>query len=400
MQPSYIVDRSQMIVETIDQVLEENTSTLHKKIGLDSGLLGKACYHHARFLAESSPAQLVREREVIEAIFDKLNSGYVYHDMYREITDLAWYLSENSNRLAFNVAEDDHDDFADFDDLLYDQVKAAIKKKNFDPVNGAIKYGHYFVSRAANEKSCQQPIVDILDFLVTSSVSLEGKNGLYWVSRFDEERHFMYTGISHGIAGILLFCLKSKKVVDHPKLNFLINGCITALEERIDEDQVNVFPTILGKNYRKGEYPKNYVYGDFSTLFALLSGLKDRGDESKLNAQLSLFGVIHDKGYGHEYFDAGASLIYGDAGLILLFYKFKEVFDPKGVDEAIQFMRNRLLSRYEESAAFLGYAGHWNQHLPWTNLCFGEGLMGIRCVLAALSNPKIFRLFDQYYSLR
>ena len=388
------------VLTKIEQLLASETSPLTQKIGFDSGLLGLACFHYLRFLRLGSGEALEREAAVIETVFSKLNEGYVYHDMYREMADLAWYLSEHADRLGYATPAEKENLLSDFDAILADQLRECLKQRNFDPVNGALKYGYYFLSRVKDNAALGEQLIKIIEFLDASAQRLPASTGLYWVARFDESRQSMYTGIAHGIANILLFCVYCQRKIKHQAVTRLIRGCISALTERITLDSPNIFPVILGKTYREGQYPKNYVYGDYSTLFALLVGLRATGQPRQLARYSRLFDLIHQKGYGPTYFDAGPSIIYGDAGLLMVFNRFREAFNPRGINAAIRSVHQRLIDRYEATDDRLGFSGHWNQHLPWTNLCFGEGLLGIHSVLASVEQPALFGAFDKFYFLR
>lgn len=387
------------VISDIDRLIEDNITLVGEKIGLDYGLLGVACYRQLISLERNADVASSQEQTVIETIFTKLNEGYLFHDMYREIADLAWYLSVHAERYGVNDPTEKEELLSGLDDIVLGQVTSYLKKGDIDPITGAVKFGFYLLERIDLKPEYKQYIHHIVEALDDLAVPGLRPGELRWPATFNDSGDY-YTGLSHGVAGVLLFCTYATKKTNHPKLKTIIDGCIRTLENSINTESPTIFPVMIGKTYQQGDFPKSYAYGDYSTLFAFLYSLKLLGLTDKVEQHINLLEVIHRKGYGNDYFDAGPSILYGDAGLIMLARRFQEEFAIPAADDAYEYLTQKLLKRYDASKELLGFKGYWSQHLPWTNLSFTEGLLGIRCVLSAVRRPDLYSLFDRYFFLR
>jgi Lanthionine synthetase C-like protein len=183
------------------------------------------------------------------------------------------------------------------------------------------------------------------------------------------------------------------------KIHELILGACNYIMNVRLENAPLVFPTVVGK-IEKDIYPKNYCYGDFGTLYGLMRGYQFLDDGPNVEKCVLLFDEIDMKGYDAPYLSAGQSLLYGNAGLAMLFRKFNQHHPSSTFVEAYEKRIDKILATYDNNAEWMGFTGYWNQELDYINYTFNEGIIGIVIELMHLAKPEMDCKFEEFFYLK
>lgn len=356
-------------------------------ISMRDGLLGVSYVKHIKASIENDQQLHEDANSYLELIFQKLNDGYSSGHLYVEIMSLGKYMlicQEN------HWIQDVEESLESIDEVCEEIVKDLIEKRDFDPVMGVIAYGFYYLKRVKINAKFLMEIEKIIDFL--DDISETDENGdLYWISKlFDDDR--VYLGITHGVAGVLAFLTHCHELdlseAYMEKIERLLIGGANFIESKYDNTQMQLFPIRMEEDGLNHVYPKHYCYGDFSTILSLIYTYTALKKDEKLKRAIGYLSETNKKGYAKPYLIAGCSLLYGHAGIAMI---FKKVYQMTGIKEFEQYYFERLdylLTKYDPCDKFLGFKGFWNQEIEHTNYSFNEGMIGIAMELWALVDEK------------
>lgn len=358
--------------EAIDHILINIASRIDSNkakfshLGLRDGVTGLSLFNYAMYCYTSLDHYRDKGDLYLEKAFKKLNKGYISPILYREIAELGWFLQHISS-LGMGI-DDPNSALDDIDEMLYEVMKSEMARQNFDPITGVLAYGHYFLSRVKAKPQIAEVILEINQFLV--QIAHKEKNGIYWKSKLKPEDP-IYLGISHGSANIILFLVHSSLLLNqHIWKDSIKKACNYIVNHQIDHPYM-VFPVIVNEDISKYPlFPKHYCYGDYGTLYGLYRGYAYLKDEKGKNLTLSLVLKSHEIGYEPPILVAGPSLLYGHAGLAMLFRGFHRLSGIEAFDQIYQAMLEHLIGCYDECDTYLGYKGYWNQSEKTTNYSF------------------------------
>ncbi len=383
-----------ILINIADRV--ERNKAKFSQLGLRDGVTGLSLFNYALYLHYGLEHYRDKGDQYLEKAFKKLNKGYISPILYREIAELGWFVQHCSS-LGLAV-EEPNEVLNDIDDMLYEVMKSEMEARNFDPITGVLAYGHYFLSRVKSRPELANIIQEINDFLL--ALAQEEKDGIYWKSQLKQDDS-SYLGISHGSANVILFMVYSSLLLDRHDLKEPIRkACNYIVNNQIDHPYL-VFPVIVGEDLSTYKvFPKHYCYGDYGTLYGLYRGFDYLQDEKGKELAVSLIQKSHDIGYEKPMLVAGPSLLYGHAGLAMLFRRFHQYSGVEAFEQVYYGFVEHLVERFNECDNFLGYHGYWNQSEKITNYSFFEGMLGISMLLMSVENDKIGRLFEEFFFLK
>lgn len=379
---------------SVEQLVEEKQDRMDT-LGLKFGRLGLSLFYFGLYDYFKIDRYKTNAIFFLEDCFDKLNSGYVSHELYREIADLGTFVeyAVNANWIDSSTKES----LIDIDTLLYDELHTEINKGNFDPINGALFYGYYFLSRSENCTLKTDAIISIVEFI--DSISHRSDKGRYWKSKLKGDDS-IYLGISHGISNIIIFlvyALRGKVLNYNSRIQSILEESCSFISNSKLLNHPLLFPIIIGKENETGIHSKNYCYGDHSTLYGLLEGYRYLNNKTAGHRCIAMFEEIERRGYNEPYLNAGYGLLYGRAGISMIYRRLYEITHHPFFEIAHKKQIECILNVYSPVCSDLGYKGYWNQHLEHTNYCFNEGIIGIAMELMSLKGNAFH---DQFFFLK
>lgn len=384
------------IITKIEKILEKNIENINY-IGISYGKLGYCIFLNYLSYIRIDFDYRAKAEKILEDVFYKLNNGYISETIYLEISELGQYLIQASNNNWINI--DLEENLTSIDALMLDLMSDAIKKRDFDPVTGVLNQGYYFLERSQH-KDKKNIIHNIIEFLI--EISIKSDKGVYWESKLKEDDS-IYLGISHGSSSIILFiiyCINAGYYPNNTKVeNTILGACEFILSHAKKENHL-IFPVIVGKDETR-LISKNYCYGDFGTLYGLFFASRYYKHDQIYNQCIDFFKITVEKGYDSPYLDAGSSLLYGDAGLAMLFRKFNKISNKDCFASSYNYMINKILNKYDKSDEYLGFRGYWNQEEANINYSFNEGLIGIGLELITYKYGNIAKnIHDIFFHLK
>ena len=244
---------------------------------------------------------------------------------------------------------------------------------------------------------------DIVSFILDLRVKGD-KGSYYWISKLKENDQ-IYLGATHGLAGIVLFLTQvSKMGLDlsmQQEIDASIKGACKYIKlQQYEKEHPLVFPIIVGELKYTKIYPKNYCYGDFTTIYGLFNGYNHLDDAKGLKYVKDCFKLAESKGFDAPYLDAGKSLLYGHAGTAMV---SRNLFLDSGDKKYLSLYHNRvdyLISQFDPEDEYLGFKGYWNQGIPHVNFSFFEGLIGIAIELLCSIDSKRAYNHSEFFFLK
>lgn len=383
-----------VIIDHITPLVQSNKDNL-RGLNIEHGLLGLAFYNYCLHLYYGEEQYKVLGNQYLEETFEQLNNGYVSHILYRELANIGFFV-ESCAAYGYGV-ENTNEVLDHIDEILIPVMEEEMAKENFDPVTGVLHYAYYFLQRLPSQPNLEVPIRKVVQFL--KDISHENEKGIYWHSKLKDD-DAIYLGITHGSANIVQFLVNCNNTFSDLNLTSFIEKSCAYIRNNELKDQPLAFPIIVGHISSNGLYPKSFCYGDYGTLYGLYAGYKHLNDEEGQQYCIELFKDIYSRGHETPFLVAGPSLLYGHAGLAMLFKRFHEesgqAFFQSVYEERVQYLYNL----FDETDQYLGYQGYWNQGESFTNYCFNEGVIGIACTFMGQDRPDIQALFDQFFYIR
>lgn len=382
------------IILSIENKVQEKVN-LFQSLGVKHGILGLSFFYFTLSDYFNNEEYRIKGSDLLQQCIDKLNENYVSSTIFREIAELGQFIEFGLSK-NWIQKNDIGNILNDIDSILISVLYDEIKSKNFDPVTGALAYGQYFLKRT-NSKN-HQIIKELVDFLIT--ISCKDSNGnIYWESVFKEPK-MIYLGITHGVTNIILFLINVQNMISYRRgdIEELIEGACKYIRSNELKNEPLVFPLIIGDNVNYDRIPKNYCYGDYGTLFGLYKGYQWLNDNEALGYCYQTFLTVHNKGYKSPYLNAGNSLLYGDAGIAMLFRNFYYLSEQNLFKEVYENKIMNIINSFKEDNYLLGYKGYWNQETKITNFCLSEGMIGIALELICYQR-KDYKLHDEFFFL-
>lgn len=335
-------------------------------------------YGHAGLI----PALLVCKEDPSEEIYEalskaidgiKLNIGQPYSSY--DVSELA---------LIIAFLEEMQDEGAENENLLTDlegicaeQFENDLKKRNFDPICGYIKFGYYYLFRffQTGQDKYLAYLKLILDTLEESSVTYHD-GGIFWISKlFSDDRE--YLGNSHGQSSILQFLLDLSAIQEFKTICFKLSHRASEyiyLKKTLKE---NPFFPIRTDVATKTENPSlNLCYGDLGVLLPLLQLEILNKNTQKIDDLLCMINqcVLRiEKSAG--ILDQG--ICYGRAGVIWQLKALQEIIKRANFKRAIHYSILSILDNANFIAIETGYLPAFTNNNPSNQISFSEGIAGI-----------------------
>ena len=284
----------------------------------------------------------------------------------------------------------------DIDEILLPQMQDELEQKNFDPATGALCYGFYFLSRLSSNPALKDTLRQLAQWLMDNS--WKDEKGVYWKSKLQEDDP-VYLGISHGSAAIIVFlirCVQAGIEIDCRELVRQAAGYIRANEL---QQAPCFFPVIVGEGVQHKIFANNWCYGDPGTLYGLLEAALFLEDNELKEYVSGKFSAVVARRNDTTYLIAGYGLLYGHAGLAMLYNKCHELTGEAFLREAYEEQISLIVDNFNRCDKYLGFAGYWNQEFPVTNYKFCEGLIGIALVLMAYEDNAYSGYFRPLFYL-
>lgn len=383
-------DKIKEILLQIHKKISEKAS-LFEGIGVSSGTAGLSLYYylHAKFHSDDNSAAL--GALYLNRSFEILDKGYLSANLYRELGELGSWLEIGSRFGFFEV----HTNAAlkPVDRLLVKQMRVEIKKEN---LNSIIGYGHYFINRSYSTKTAYKHLDELLLAIVNSAQ--HNNKGTFWFSAIKGEKE-IYLGMSHGSAGILNLLIQASERSTKPIDRGIIEQGISYIKNNELTDKPVVYPIIVDELYQRQIYPNNWCYGDPSVAYVFLKSAIYLGDEMQTTYILNHLHHISARPYGQPYSETGLGLLYGTAGLAMLYFKMHELTHQEFLLNAYEDHIARLVAAFDKRDEHLGYKAYWNQGFATTNWAFSDGLIGIAVSLMGYVDKELQKVYAPFFNL-
>jgi lantibiotic modifying enzyme len=225
-----------------------------------------------------------------------------------------------------------------------------------------------------------------------AGLSSKNAKGTFWKSKLKGDDS-VYLGISHGTAALIMFFQKA--VMSGIDFNWrdLIASASGYVVNNEWKGQPTFYPVIVGEQDGYSIFANNWCYGDPGTLYGLLQASLWLNDDELKKYTLEKFSHVVKRHNDNVYLVAGYGLLYGNAGLAMLYRKCHKLTKESFFNDAYHEHLDLLLANYNSCADFLGYRGYWNQDMEVTNYSFSEGMIGIALTLMADRDAS----FADYY---
>lgn len=384
---------TQTVVSSIIDLVECNKMLL-KGIGVRYGNTGLAALYFANFLQTGIDRFRQKGNELLYEAIEKLNDGYGSANIYKEISELGTLISVCKES---GIIQDEFDEVMDdFDSIILVDLEKQIKERNYDPATGALMYAPYFLERQ-DSLPANRALAAIDNLLFTAAKRSNGE--AHWES-YLKGHHTVYLGLSHGTAGVLNYLKRREKVIEAGSLKDLMREAALYITNKQLINTPLFFPVEVGESYTEGQtYSNNWCYGDPGTLFGLSIAALQADDKNLVDHCNELLAVVSRRKLEYPYLATGQSLLYGIAGLSMLYYKLYEMLGQQYLYDSYSSYIKMLLSAFEPEDEFLGYKGYWNQSHPHINYSFSEGMIGIGLTLLCDQQPELSRFYKPAFIL-
>jgi len=296
---------------------------------------------------------------------------------------------------------------------IYGQIDAKLSKRfdecllagNYDPHNGAVAIGNYFLDRSLEDPASGKLLQYMTGRLAAvfsadevSRIELPIVNG-YTVKN--------YLGISHGIAGVLMFFVNAlesplvttERPICEKACEHLINYIIS--HQHSFEEMGCCFPDKLDHSpYRT---PLYLTYGDLGIGYALYRAAESmKRKELKITALEVLGTCCLRQALNEESKIQHAGLETGSAGLMALFLHLFRMTGQLEFQQAATFWEEKTLHFGERDVDFsiAGFEFVFNQNVPHNNYCFTGGIIGIGMALIHAGAAHSDSQFLKFYNFR
>jgi len=364
-------------------------------VGVSAHLAGLSLYHYAAAQFNGSAAHRQQGGRCFEQAVELLNNDYISRYLYVEISELGTALEICKQSGQYD--SDTNELLNDVDEMVLTQMRADLAEKNFDPAIGALAYGFYYLTRL----SSQPAVAAILEELCRELISLaftDGR-GMYWKSKLKND-DAIYLGMSHGSAAIICFLIKATEAGIPVDSKEVIRSAASFIIKSEYCNWAVLFPVAIGQDKPGHYWANNWCYGDPGTLYGLLQAGLFLQDEAITNYAIEKFRSVVDRQNGPNYLIAGYGLLYGHAGLAMIFGKCYRQMDLPFFKTAYEAQLKIVLDAFDPDHEMLGYTPYWNTEIPATAYSFSEGLIGIAMLLMTNSNPSITAYYEPFFYMQ
>ncbi len=295
-----------------------NTKVNNSSLGYNVGKSGEILYKTV--LAEQFDVDIDIEtnlQEFITALDPKTYKKSFASNFYQDGAEIGRLITflEKRDRLTY-----DYSSFLNkVDTMLIERLRHCIFTNNFEPTEGALGIGYYFLQRLQDSDIASKAL-QLLISTIMEKKKADGTNGYYWIcTLFGGERAYLGW---HGVSSFINFLLEvSHTDLRHRDIDDLLAGaCAFLVNNRFsDTDYTSTFPLWKGRDLPTTNLC--ILYGDLSTAIALLKAGQYLGNETYSRTGLDASLKTISRQSEEETAIRDSSILYGASGTALQ-YKY------------------------------------------------------------------------------
>ena len=348
-------------------------------MGVSDGLLGLSLYHYYYYKYTNDDVYVNDVITYLEKSIDGLSNTYKGINVINDIIDLGDYLFFLSQEGLIDK-EDMNGLLVDSDDIIKGFLFEEIKKKNLDPMFGAVKAGYYFLNRS-ELIDAETELQNLLKAIDEQAIKVD--NFVYWESTLkDPEQPLVELGASHGVAGIVNFLLRVyAKNVNYKNLKTLILRGLNFLYEFNEKKGTNWFR--LEANFSDKLNYQDLAYGDVCIGYTFLNASKILQNDDLFQIGNDIVENAAKFRDDNRTYTKDACLFYGSSGLSALFNKINQELNSPTLQEAADYWQNITQNMDDKDSDWAGYLSNYNAKFDYTHLSFLQGIIGIGIMLMA-----------------
>ena len=376
-------------------------------ISLTTGIGGVPIFYYMLYKLEKKEVYLSKIYEVVEEIFDMLDSEDFKLTFSSGLTGLGCvfnFLRKNNVLKEENINES----LEIIDETIADFTISNLSSiDDVDFLHGALGGAYYL-----NERLKDNPLIKertIIIFEKLASIILDDIKKTYEVStllKYDDETHRTNCGLAHGhISYMIIF---SKFIENFPNNQLIISAiresakCVLSFESN-NKSNLSLFPGIaINKHTAEYNIHLGWCYGDQTISFGLQKAAKTLNDNNLFEKakEIAIQTLKRDtfvKALKSHLSDA--SMCHGTSSLAYLHKKWHQITKDKRFDELYQKFIKETLTKGDSDKGIGGYKKYIGNNNFQDAIGFLDGAVGIGVVLIdyLLENETI--AWDSFFLL-
>ena len=373
---------NKIIEERINEI-EESINNNNSSITLDlsDGFLGISLFYYYLFLLKKDEYYLKKSIEILESVFEKLNSRCEYNSI--DIIELSKYLFFLCSQKIIDIDEI-KDSLKQLDIHLITIFNNKLEENDLDSINGLISLGYLFLDLSEIDSKYLIILSEILKKIDNLKQSKNNGDEYFWFFNMrDKVKPIIELGFFHGTSGIINFlnCLYEKNI-EFEKCKNIITKSISFLENYKKKDGINFYPhSINSSNEFKYQKYQNINYGDIGIGYTIYkSGLILQNNTFKKKGIEILENAANFRDSNGDYIK-DAELIYGSSGLFAFFDKIQNEHSNRLFKVARQYWLEKTINYNNSKTKFAGYDTYINGFDEDIQVSFAHGIAGIGIAL-------------------
>jgi len=292
-------------------------------VGLYTGIAGECLLMAQCYLGNGDEVYLEKCHYYLDQIISFIeNESEVISSFSSGMAGCGWVIQFLADH---GLIDPDIDEMLfDIDETLFLRMQTLMSEDIFDPINGAIGIGKYFIKRKKFDKAAW--LVHQID-----SLKIDTATGYKWVKKRFVDSFLSYDlGLAHGSAGIIhFFSLCHNHGIEVEKCKGIIKGAISYLMNNVQDFSVYgcFFPSIIPvdesiKKEKDFSFSRlAWCYGDLTILYTLYQqAIKFKDFELEKFCIDSLIKTTSRTEYEQTHIvDAG--FCHGSCGIAYIYYK-------------------------------------------------------------------------------
>ena len=371
-----------LIAERINEIEESiNNNISSITLDLSDGFLGISLFYYYLFLYKKDESYLIKSIEILESVFEKLNSECEYNS--NDIIELTKYLYFLYSQKIIDI-DDVKNSLEQLDIFLITILNNKLEENDLDSINGLISLGYLFLDLSEIDSKYLTYLSEIFKIIDNLKQSKNNENEYYWFFNMrDKVKPIIEFGYFHGTSGIINFlnCLCEKKI-ESEKCKNIISKAILFLEKNKRENGINFYPHIINpSNKYKYQKYQNINYGDIGIGYTIYkSGLILQNNTFIKTGIDTLENAANFRDNKGDYIK-DAELIYGSSGLLAFFDKMENEHPSKLFKTARQYWIEKTINYNNNKTKFAGYETYINGFDEDIQISFAHGIAGIGIAL-------------------
>jgi lantibiotic modifying enzyme len=371
-----------LIEERINEI-EESINNNNSSITLDlyDGFLGISLFYYYLFLYKKEESSLVKSINILESVFEKLNSGCEYNS--NDIIELSKYLFFLYSKKMIDIDEIKNN-LEQLDIYLITILNNKLEENDLDSINGLISLGYLFLDLSEIDSKYSTNLSEIFKIIDNLKQSINNDNEYYWFFNMrDKVKPIIELSYFHGISGIINFLnFLYEKNIESEKCKNIITKSILFLENYKKKVGINFYPHIINSS-NEFKYLKyqNINYGDIGIGYTIYkSGLILKNNTFKKKGIEILENAAKFRDNKGNYIK-DAELIYGSSGLFAFYDKIENEHPNKLFKTAKKYWIEKTINYNNNKTKFAGYETFINGFDDDIQISFAHGIAGIGIAL-------------------